>query len=133
MPASSRARPAPRRRQAAAGSTWQRLAGPQRIAAAAAIAILAGLVTEIPSFGWIDGSLLLTVGGVLRLMVRSTQPGVAELPFHDGTLTAAAGIWIVLLALFNTLDGADPTVQLVTFAAGVLTWAAGLRHRVAAF
>lgn len=89
-------------------------------------------MTEIPSFGWIDGSLLLMAGGVLRLMARSVQPGVAELPFHDGTLTAAAGVWIVLLALFNTLDGGDPTVQLVTFAAGVLTWAAGLRHRVAA-
>ena len=95
-------------------------------------------------FSFIEAAVLLVALGVIALLVLRIRGATFELPGGDGTIIAAAGVWIALLLfirLFDKPDGTGTTQITVTIgiqwglfvaflAAGALC-AAGLRLRAA--
>ena len=146
-------------------SVLERLDETQRLAAGAAVALLLtmflpwyeqrtsgvidGQVRNVSDnlapfeiFSFIEAAVLLVVLGVIALLVLRTRGATFELPGGDGTVIAAAGVWVALLLfirLFDKPDGAETpqiTVNVgiqwglfIAFLAAGALCAAGLRLR----
>ncbi|MBI5310966.1 MAG: hypothetical protein HZB14_08105 [Actinobacteria bacterium] len=101
----------------------------RRTALAGAIAVGVGAVSGIPDFGWIEASLLLIAVSVVRVLARQLESDPFPLPFHDGTLVAAGGLWGAVVVLINSFDGADLGTVLIVLGGCVALTLAGLRVR----
>jgi hypothetical protein len=133
---------------------WRMLDAEQRLAGAAALAIIVSLFTpwwRDPVFGlshwainrltWIEVSLLMVAGSVLLLLLRRAQGRVFHLPLSDGTLALGAGLWCFLLTIVRILDPPTRMVgaqaleydrrwgYVLCLAASLLVAFAGLRAR----
>jgi hypothetical protein len=70
----------------------------------AAIGALLLIVSTLGSFSFIEAGQLLLAGGVLALLLARAEGTRFHLPFGDGTVIAAAGIWAGALILAGLLD-----------------------------
>jgi hypothetical protein len=142
------------------GHAWRALAGPQRTAAVAAIALavtmllpwysLTGQVARpdraatasrsaLLTAGWVELAILLVVAAVLTLLYMRAERRAFHLPGGDGTVIFGAGVWVGLLLLWRLFDRPAYTGFAVTLswgffvacAATAFLIVAGLRLRAA--
>lgn len=108
---------------------WRWLDGLRRAALAAALAIFVAALTTLPDIGWLDATQMLVAIAAVRVVARAVDDDPHPLPFHDGTLLAAAGFWTAMVTTFNTLDGAELGTEALIFAACAVLAFCGLRIR----
>jgi hypothetical protein len=108
---------------------WRALAGDQRLAAGAALALLVCLIlpwystspTVVPAhkqaaslshsglstFGWVEAAVLLVSLAVLFLLFARAERRAFHLPGGDGGVIVGAGAWVVFLVLWRFFDRPD--------------------------
>jgi hypothetical protein len=97
----------------------------QRIAAGAAILLI---VSTFGPFSFVEAGELLLAGGVLGLLFARAEGKRFHLPFGDGTVIAAAGIWAGALIVARLFD--RPLGQnLLALACAAILFLAGARER----
>src|SRR4051794_5913908 len=104
---------------------WRLLGPQQRVAAVGSLLLI---VSTFGPFTWIEVAEILTAVGVLVLLKKRTDGSVFHLPFGDGTVIAAAGIWcgvLILVRLFDRSLGQN----LLALACAAIVFAAGMRER----
>jgi hypothetical protein len=97
----------------------------QRIAAGAAILLI---VSTFGPFSFVEAGELLLAGGVLVLLLARAEGKRFHLPFGDGTVIAAAGIWagaLIVVRLFDRPLGQN----LLALACAAILFLAGARER----
>ena len=125
-PRPARAQAAPRRLRAA----WRELFGEQRLAAIAALGLIVtmflpwytqtGFVVSpggtqkvedsliaFQSWGFIEASILLVALAVLLLLFLRGERRAFHLPFGDGIVIAAGGLWVMFLVFYRQVDKPD--------------------------
>jgi hypothetical protein len=102
---------------------WRALAGEQRLAAIAALALFATMLLpwyqlqrvvrgdirshDVNAFGvfsFVEAAVLLVVAGVLFLLFARAEDRGFHLPGGDGSVILAAGAWTACLLFFRVLD-----------------------------
>jgi hypothetical protein len=97
----------------------------QRVAAAAALLLI---LSTFGPFSFVELGELLLAGGVLALLLARAEGKRFHLPFGDGTVIAAAGIWAGALIVARLLD--RPLGQnLLALACAAILFLAGARER----
>jgi hypothetical protein len=110
---------------AAARRTWRRLNGEQRAAAVGAILLI---VSTFGPFSFVEAALVLIGVGVLVLLKQRADGKLFHLPFGDGTVIMAAGVWSALLIVVRLFD--RPLGQnLLALACTAVLVAAGIAER----
>jgi hypothetical protein len=95
---------------------------------AAAVGALLLILSTLGSFTFVEAGVLLLAFGVLALLFARAEGTRFHLPFGDGTVIAAAGIWAGALIVAGLLDRS--VRQNVLGAAGAaLLFLAGTRER----
>jgi hypothetical protein len=97
----------------------------QRVAAAGALLLI---VSTLGDFSFVEAGLLLLALGVLALLFARTEGMRFHLPFGDGTVIAAAGIWAGALIVAGLLDRGLGQNAFAT-AGAALMFLAGARER----
>jgi hypothetical protein len=95
---------------------------------AAAIAALLLVVSTIGPFSWVELAELVVAGGVLALLLARAERKEFHLPFGDGTVIAAAGVWsgaLIVARLFDRPLGQN----LLALACAAVLFLAGARER----
>ncbi len=109
----------------ATGSSWRRLNAEQRAAAAGAVVLI---VSSIGPFSFVEAAIVLVGLGVLYLLKKRADGEPFHLPFGDGTIVAAAGLWAGFLILVRIFD--RPLGQgLLALVGAAIVALAGLRER----
>ncbi len=108
---------------------WRWLDGLRRFALALSMAIAVAALTTTPEFGWLDATQVLVAVASIRVIARAVEDDPHPLPFHDGTLLAAAGFWTVCVTAINSIDGAVFDTQALIFGCCSLLAFCGLRLR----
>ena len=150
------------------GRAWQRSGADQRVAALAALALLATMflpwyqlttlavpggrpvsggqsLSAFQVFTFVEAATLLVVAAVVALLFARAERREFHLPAREGTLLAAAGVWVCLLIFYRQLDQPEPTAGaqaaatvgvnwgiFLAFLAALVLTAAGVRMRAAA-
>lgn len=97
----------------------------QRVAAAGALLLI---VSTFGPFSLVEAGELLLAGGVLALLLARAEGKRFHLPFGDGTVIAAAGIWAGALIVARLFD--RPLGQnLLALACAAILFLAGARER----
>jgi hypothetical protein len=97
----------------------------QRVAAAASLLLI---VSTFGPFSFVEAGELLVAGGVLALLYARAEGKRFHLPFGDGTVIAAAGVWAGALIVARLFD--RPLGQnLLAMACAALLFLAGARER----
>jgi hypothetical protein len=97
----------------------------QRVAAVAALLLV---VSTFGPFSFVEAGQVLLAGGVLALLLARAEGKRFHLPFGDGTVIAAAGIWAGALIVARLLD--RPLGQnLLALACASILFLAGARER----
>jgi hypothetical protein len=105
--------------------TWRVLGPEQRVAAVGSLLLI---VSTFGPFTWVELAEILAAVGVLLLLRRRADGYQFHLPFGDGTVIAAAGLWCGLLILIRLFD--RPLGQnLLALACATIVFAAGMRER----
>jgi drug/metabolite transporter (DMT)-like permease len=110
------------------GRAWRALAADQRLAAAAALALVVCMLlpwyeknvalavpgrgvqsvtttlSGIGVFEWVEAAILLVAAGVLLMLFARAENRAFHLPGGDGTVIAAAGVWAAVLLFYRVLD-----------------------------
>jgi hypothetical protein len=97
----------------------------QRVAAAAALLLV---ISTFGPFSFVEGAEVLLAFGVLALLFARGEGNRFHLPFGDGTIIAAAGIWaaaLIVVRLFDRSLGQN----LLALACAALLFLAGARER----
>jgi hypothetical protein len=95
---------------------------------AAAVAALLLIVSTFGPFSFVEGAEILIALGVLALLFARAEGKRFHLPFGDGTVIAAAGIWAGLLIVVRLFD--RPLGQnLLALACAAILFLAGARER----
>ena len=79
-----------------------RVLGPQQRAAAAGAVLL--IVSTFGPFSFVEAGIVVVALGVLLLLKKRAEGREFHLPFGDGTVIAAAGIWAGLLIVVRLFD-----------------------------
>jgi hypothetical protein len=104
---------------------WRVLGSEQRVVAVGALLLIA---STFGPFSWVEVAEILIAGGVLFLLKRRADGVPFHLPFGDGTVIAAAGIWAGVLILIRLFD--RPLGQnLLALACAALIFGTGMRER----
>ena len=104
---------------------WRRLNLEQRVAAVAALLLVA---STFGPFSFVEAAIVLTAVGVLTLLKMRGDGRPFHLPFGDGTVIFAAGLWSALLIVVRLFDRELGQSVLALACAGILA-AAGARER----
>lgn len=104
---------------------WRRLNGEQRAAAIGSIFLF---VSTFGPFSFVEVGEMLIAVGVLLLLKSRAERRQFHLPFGDGTVIAAAGIWAGVLILIRLFDRSLGQGLLSLACAAVITLA-GIRER----
>ena len=97
----------------------------QRVAAVAALLLV---VSTFGPFSFVEVGELLLAGGVLALLLARAEGKRFHLPFGDGTVIAAAGLWagaLIVARLFERPLGQN----LLALACAAILFLAGARER----
>ena len=105
--------------------TWRRLNFEQRVAAVAALLLVA---STFGPFSFVEAAMVLTAGGVLLLLKKRADGRPFHLPFGDGTVIFAAGLWSALLIVVRLFDR-DLGQSVLALACAAMLAAAGARER----
>jgi hypothetical protein len=104
---------------------WRRLNGEQRAAGVGSIFLF---VSTFGPFSFVEVAEMLIAIGVLLLLKSRAERRQFHLPFGDGTVIAAAGIWAGVLILIRLFD--RPLGQgLLSLACAAVIALAGIRER----
>ena len=104
---------------------WRRLNLEQRVAAVAALLLVA---STFGPFSFVEAAIVLTAVGVLGLLKKRADGRPFHLPFGDGTVILAAGLWSALLIVVRLFDRELGQSVLALACAAILA-AAGARER----
>ncbi|MGH2714720.1 MAG: hypothetical protein ACRDM7_12695, partial [Thermoleophilaceae bacterium] len=105
--------------------TFRRLNAEQRAAAVGAVLLA---VSTFGPFSFVEAAELLIVLGVLALLRARAEGRRFHLPFGDGTVIAAAGVWAAALIVVRLFDRALG-LNLLALACAAILILAGLRER----
>jgi hypothetical protein len=105
--------------------TWRRLNFEQR---AAAVGSLLLIVSTLGPFSFVEAAVVLTGASVLLLLRRRAEGREFHIPFGDGAVIAAAGLWSGLLIVVRLFDRPAGQGLLALVCAAILLLA-GLRER----
>lgn len=109
---------------------WRRLTPEQRLAAIAALALLASMLlpwyhetgnaivdgrlaaiedskNAFQVYSFVEAAIFLVAAGVLVLMFARGERRAFHLPGGDGTVVVAAGLWVMFLIFYRQLDKPD--------------------------
>jgi len=104
---------------------WRVLGSEQRVAAVGAVLLF---VSTFGPFSFVELAEMLIAVGVLFLLWNRVEGREFHLPFGDGTVIAAAGIWSGVLIAIRLFD--RPFGQgLLSLACAALLFVAGTRER----
>jgi hypothetical protein len=104
---------------------WRVLNFEQRAAAVGAALLI---VSTLGPFSFVEVGMVLVAGGVLALLKSRADGREFHLPFGDGTVIAAAGLWSGLLILIRLFD--RPLGQgLLALVCAAILFLAGTRER----
>ncbi len=104
---------------------WRRLDWEQRAAGAGAVLLI---VSTIGPFSFVEAAVVLVAAAVLLLVERRAEEREFHLPFGDGAVTAAAGVWCAVLIAVRLFD--RPLGQgLLALACAAILVGAGVRQR----
>lgn len=106
----------------ALSESWRRLNFEQRAAAVGALLLV---VSTFGPFSFIEAAQVLVAGGVLYLLKQRADGREFHLPFGDGTIVFAAGLWSALLILVRLFDRPLGQGLLALACAAVLVLAGG--------
>ena len=104
---------------------WRRLNFEQRVAAVGAVLLI---VSTFGPFSFVELAIVLTGAAVLALLKQRSARKVFHLPFGDGTVIFAAGIWAALLIVVRLFDRPLGQSVLALGCAAILA-GAGARER----
>ena len=121
MPAASRSR----RLARGVARAW-RVLGPEQRAAGVGAVLLA--VSTLGPFSFVEAAILLVAAALLLLLKKRADGADFHLPFGDGAMTAAAGVWSGLLILTRLFDRPLGQELLALLCAAIVT-IAGLSQR----
>lgn len=149
------------------GRAWGSLEGEQRTAAVTAIALFVTMflpwysrsavgvvggrpvkvddtLTAFGAFSFVEAAILLVAVGVLWMLFARGEGKAFHLPFGDGNVIFAAGLWVCLLVFYRQFDKPSPDSSeglatsigvswgiFVTFLTGLFLAFSGQRLRVA--
>jgi len=105
--------------------TWRRLNFEQRVATVAALLLI---VSTFGRFSFVEAAIVLTAVGVLALVKQRGDRKRFHLPFGDGTVIFAAGLWSGLLIVVRLFDRPLGQSVLALACAAILA-GAGARER----
>jgi hypothetical protein len=106
---------------------WRYLDGEQRVAAIASVLLI--ISTFGSAFSFVEAAIVLVALAVLLLLKKRADGRSFHLPFGDGAVILAAGVWSGLLIVIRLFD--RPLGQnLLALVCAVLLAAAGLRMRL---
>ncbi len=105
--------------------TWRRLGFEQRVATVASLLLIA---STFGPFSFVEAAIVLTAAGVLALLKQRADRKRFHLPFGDGTVILAAGIWSALLIAVRLFDRPLGQSVLALACAAILA-GAGARER----
>jgi hypothetical protein len=97
----------------------------QRAAAAGALLLI---VSTLGAFSFVEAGVLLLAAGVLALLFARAEGMRFHLPFGDGTVIAAAGIWAGALIVAGLLDRSVGQ-NVFAIAGAAIIFLAGARER----
>lgn len=104
---------------------WRRLNFEQRVAAVGALLLI---VSTFGPFSFVELAIVLTGAAVLALLKQRADRKQFHLPFGDGTVIFAAGIWAGLLIVVRLFDRPLGQSVLALGCAAILA-GAGARER----
>jgi hypothetical protein len=104
---------------------WRLLGPEQRVAAVGSLLLI---VSTFGPFTFVEAAEILAALGVLTLLKKRAEGSVFHLPFGDGTVIAAAGVWCGLLILVRLFDRSLGQ-NLLALACATVVFAAGMRER----
>jgi hypothetical protein len=105
--------------------TWRRLNVEQRVAGVGALLLI---VSTFGPFTFVEAAIVLIGASVLLLLRRRAQGREFHIPFGDGAVIAAAGLWAALLIVVRIFD--RPLGQgLLALVCAALLFLAGVRER----
>ena len=105
--------------------SWRRLNFEQRVAAVGALLLI---VSTFGPFSFVELAIVLTGSAVLALLKQRAERKEFHLPFGDGTIIFAAGVWAGLLIVVRLFDRPLGQSVLALGCAAIVS-AAGLRER----
>jgi len=105
--------------------TWRLLNFEQRVAAVGALLLI---VSTFGPFSFVEAAIVLVAGAVLLLLRRRAQGRDFHVPFGDGMMIAAAGVWTGLLIVVRLFDKPLGQNLLALVCAAILVLA-GIRER----
>jgi hypothetical protein len=115
----------PRRAALGVVDTWRRLNFEQRVAAVGSVLLI---VSTFGPFSFVEGAIVLIALSVLLLLRKRARGREFHVPFGDGTIIAAAGVWSAVLILIRLFD--RPLGQgLLALACSAMLFVAGLSER----
>ena len=104
---------------------WRRLDWEQRAAGIGAVLLI---VSTIGPFSFVEAAVVLVAAAVLLLVERRAEEREFHLPFGDGAVTAAAGVWCAVLIAVRLFD--RPLGQgLLALACAAILVGAGVRQK----
>jgi len=109
----------------AAPRTWRRLSPEQRVAGVGCVLLI---VSTFGPFSFVEAAVVLVALTVLVLLRGRALGKTFHLPFGDGTMIAAAGLWcglLILVRLFERPLG----LNLLALGCAVMLFLAGARER----
>jgi len=104
---------------------WRRLSPEQR---AAGIGSLLLIVSTFGPFSFVEAAIVLIAGAILLLLRKRAGNAIFHLPFGDGSVIAAAGLWSALLIVVRMFDRPLGQGLLALVCAAILVLA-GIRER----
>jgi hypothetical protein len=105
--------------------TWRRLGSEQRTAAVGSLLLI---VSTFGPFSFVEAAIIVVCAAVLLLLRKRAEGREFHIPFGDGTMIAAAGVWCGVLILIRLFDRPVGQGLLALVCAGILVLA-GLRER----
>ena len=105
--------------------TWRRLNFEQRVAAVASVLLI---VSTFGPFSFVEAAIVLIGLSVLFLLRKRAENREFHVPFGDGTVIAAAGLWCGFLILVRLFDRPLGQGLLALVCAAILVLA-GTRER----
>ena len=109
----------------AVARAWRRLDAEQRAAGVGAVLLA---VSTLGPFSFIEAAILLVAAALLLLLKKRADGAEFHLPFGDGTVTAAAGVWCGVLVALRLFDRPLGQELLALVCAAIVT-VAGLSQR----
>jgi hypothetical protein len=116
----------PPRRVGGVLHAWRALNFEQKVTAVGALLLV---VSTFGPFSFVEAAEILTAAGVLALLRARAERKQFHLPFGDGTVVFAAGLWAALLILVRLFDRPLGQNLLALACAGIVVLAGAAERR----